>query len=897
MSSEKVEDAHLSRPIEQELMDQFLDQRVYLEILDYETKEFSGLTTYHGLVRIYNSKTWPSRIFWCCVVMSCLSLFMIHSGIMLWSYHQKPTLTQVNIIVPNEGIEFPEVTVCNINPVSYRKTKKWNMTDEVLEYVLKAYNDDASASEASLTRQHDKFEKYTDEYALQNGKNFSFVQFFSDTGHDCEDMIKSCWWAGEYIENCCQMTDYIMTDYGRCLKFSNSQKLLKQQLSGSHNGWEMLFSTLNEDKPPTLEPEFSDKGIKIAIHDIGKMPMIRSNGISIPVGNKLYAGLDVKNITLLPKHDWGNCQYDWDTAIHGSILLNQIYTTSHCEKNCLMKKMQKDCGCVSLSKITNETLNICHPLELYLCMKKITRDKNYLNCECNVECRRIEYAVHTSYAQLHYGSWRPSTLNEESSSVFLSQNYVATSIYLREVIYELHEQQKLLNPSDLLSNIAGSMGLFLGMSTVTLLEIFIYLFKSVWGNVNEDRQKQFLEAMIMEHEEEDDGVILMDPTNYTKQHSTELPINEDIVPKKTRKFSIFPTVNQDEKSFANRRQSAFPTQTIAVTRSSFEKALESRRQSMVMDQLKESSEQREAKRVAFFAIVISTAAVIVTIVTLPMLYSYVQNFQSHLIVESDFCKTRSRDMWQEMNLIGGGSRDKRGVRTPWFNGEEGSQRAARGSGAHYAEGASSGSAGVNANSGSSSGGSSSGSGSTCCSCQQGPPGNPGGPGDAGQDGEDGLAGREGDHGRDGQVLPSAILTSPCVICPPGPQGAIGLQGNKGPKGDKGANGKDGVDGKNGDAGLQGPPGPAGPIGGPGPKGPIGAPGRVVQVNGIAGPAGPVGAPGPQGPQGIPGIDGGNSEGPIGPKGEDGAMGPDGAQGPEGNPGARGPEGEQGNCDS
>ncbi len=44
------------------------------------------------------------------------------------------------------------------------------------------------------------------------------------------------------------------------------------------------------------------------------------------------------------------------------------------------------------------------------------------------------------------------------------------------------------------------------------------------------------------------------------------------------------------------------------------------------------------RRVAFFAIVVSTSAVIASIVTLPMLYGYVQNFQSHLLVESDFCR-------------------------------------------------------------------------------------------------------------------------------------------------------------------------------------------------------------------------------------------------------------------
>lgn len=55
-------------------------------------------------------------------------------------------------------------------------------------------------------------------------------------------------------------------------------------------------------------------------------------------------------------------------------------------------------------------------------------------------------------------------------------------------------------------------------------------------------------------------------------------------------------------------------------------------------QAKESPEHRQMRRVAFFAIVVSTAAVIVSIVTLPMLYSYVASFQSHLAVESEFCK-------------------------------------------------------------------------------------------------------------------------------------------------------------------------------------------------------------------------------------------------------------------
>ncbi|EPB74254.1 hypothetical protein ANCCEY_06637 [Ancylostoma ceylanicum] len=87
--------------------------------------------------------------------------------------------------------------------------------------------------------------------------------------------------------------------------------------------------------------------------------------------------------------------------------------------------------------------------------------------------------------------------------------------------YERHEQQKQLQTADLLSNIAGSMGLFLGMSTVTLLEIFIYLFKSVWGTVNTERQKQFMEAMLEEENERRQSLVIVEEPQPEKTNEEE----------------------------------------------------------------------------------------------------------------------------------------------------------------------------------------------------------------------------------------------------------------------------------------------------------------------------------------------------------------------------------------
>uniref|UniRef100_A0A8R1UGV3 Nematode cuticle collagen N-terminal domain-containing protein n=1 Tax=Pristionchus pacificus TaxID=54126 RepID=A0A8R1UGV3_PRIPA len=282
----------------------------------------------------------------------------------------------------------------------------------------------------------------------------------------------------------------------------------------------------------------------------------------------------------------------------------------------------------------------------------------------------------------------------------------------------------------------------------------------------------------------------------------------------------------------------------------------------------EAAEQRQLRRVAFFAVVVSTVAVIASVVTLPMLYSYVASFQSHLIIETEFCKTRTRDIWAEMHNIDVPRlhRSKR-------------QYGSSPPGAAYSSPVVNSDASVG-----------------CCGCQQGPAGPPGPPGDSGPDGNDGGLGRDGQPGRDGSILVSAVPTEPCIICPPGPSGPQGMGGNKGPTGPKGRPGAAGNDGKAGGAGMSGSLGMMGPGGRPGVPGPRGSPGRVIQVNGPPGSIGSKGPRGAPGPRGEAGFDGGSTDGAPGPKGNQGRQGPPGGVGPKGPIGGSGPRGQEGTCE-
>ena len=61
--------------------------------------------------------------------------------------------------------------------------------------------------------------------------------------------------------------------------------------------------------------------------------------------------------------------------------------------------------------------------------------------------------------------------------------------------------------------------------------------------------------------------------------------------------------------------------------------------------------RRSLRPVAFCAVAFATISVLTCAITLPIVYNHIQNVQSFMQNEVDFCKTRSRDMWKEMVQI------------------------------------------------------------------------------------------------------------------------------------------------------------------------------------------------------------------------------------------------------
>uniref|UniRef100_A0A1I7TRJ9 Degenerin-like protein unc-105 n=1 Tax=Caenorhabditis tropicalis TaxID=1561998 RepID=A0A1I7TRJ9_9PELO len=480
------------------------NERIYLQLYDYETKEFSGLTTYHGLVRIYNSNTWPSRIFWSVVVLSCLSLFMIHSGYLLLGYHSKPTLFQTNTIIPLNGLLFPEVTICNLNPLDMAKIQNMNLSSSTLTYILKHYNEITATQNPATTLENQQFQDFLTYYESRKGAKFDVRDFLRQTSKTCEETFVSCSFGRQKLENCCEHVETEMTETGICFRLSNKNQSYRQWYSGNGFGWELVLNGNNYfDEDLELEDYDLETGFLVMVHEGEKYPRINSYGVAVSPNSQLHAAVFMKNISLLDKANWGSCSKGWT----GNETDGFPYTANHCEIDCKLKKVQNECGCSPLAysaRLSKIDIPFCSPSEIRQCFKKLKGIENRWedDCDCPSECNMLEFDVTNSYSDLN-GRSKGFTVNQVENDI----SHV--SLYYSRVAYERIEQQKQLQTADLLSNIAGSMGLFLGMSTVTLLEIFIYLFKSVWGTVNSTRQQQFVDAVAEEEKERAQSIVII----------------------------------------------------------------------------------------------------------------------------------------------------------------------------------------------------------------------------------------------------------------------------------------------------------------------------------------------------------------------------------------------------
>ncbi|XP_012581730.1 PREDICTED: acid-sensing ion channel 2 isoform X2 [Condylura cristata] len=184
---------------------------------------------------------------------------------------------------------------------------------------------------------------------------------------------------------------------------------------------------------------------------------------------------DFTTLTYLPP-PWGECR-----SSEMGLDFFPVYSITACRIDCETRYIVENCNCRMVHMpgdapfCTPEQHKECAEPALGLLAEK---DSNY--CLCRTPCNLTRYNKELSMVKI------PSKTSAKylekkfnKSEKYISENILVLDIFFEALNYETIEQKKAYEVAALLGDIGGQMGLFIGASILTILELFDYIYELI----------------------------------------------------------------------------------------------------------------------------------------------------------------------------------------------------------------------------------------------------------------------------------------------------------------------------------------------------------------------------------------------------------------------------------
>ncbi|KAI1898350.1 hypothetical protein AGOR_G00071420 [Albula goreensis] len=244
------------------------------------------------------------------------------------------------------------------------------------------------------------------------------------------------------------------------------------------NGLEIMLDIQQDEYLPiwreTNETSL-EAGIRVQIHSQDEPPYIHELGFGVSPGFQTFVSCQEQKLTYLP-HPWGKC----NSTKHALIPGYDTYSISACRLHCEAKEVLEKCHCRMLHMPGPG--EICSPLQIN-CVDTVleTFQKSSGDiCPCETPCQLTRYGRELSMVKIpSKGSAHYLSRKFNKSVDYIRDNFLVLDIFFEALNFEAIEQRKAYDVAGLLGDIGGQMGLFIGASILTVLEIFDYIYEVV----------------------------------------------------------------------------------------------------------------------------------------------------------------------------------------------------------------------------------------------------------------------------------------------------------------------------------------------------------------------------------------------------------------------------------
>ncbi|XP_075286384.1 acid-sensing ion channel 4 isoform X1 [Opisthocomus hoazin] len=450
-------------------------------------EEFAGRSSLHGIQHIFRHRRYTARnLLWLLAFLGSLALLVHAYAKCVGLYFQYPHNTQLEEETTRNKT-FPAVTLCNINPARF-----WQLSGHDLYWAgeMLGLLDGAGRPLVLESAERSRLEALLGTLAMSKEEKshpFDLEEFYGRVGHqlDLGEMLVHCMFGHDE----CNSSDFqvVYTRYGKCYTFNGDRRNPRvTRQGGMGNGLEIMLDIQQEEYLPiwreTNETSF-EAGIRVQIHSQDEPPYIHQLGFGVSPGFQTFVSCQEQRLTYLPQ-PWGNCR----ASVQGEQTLPgyDTYSIAACRLQCEKEAVVRSCHCRMVHMPGNES--ICSP-NVYIECADHTLDAavedSQERCSCPTPCNLTRYGKEISMVRIpNKGSARYLARKYNKNETYIRENFLVLDIFFEALNYEAIEQKKAYDLAGLLGDIGGQMGLFIGASILTILEILDYVYEVIRDRVS-----------------------------------------------------------------------------------------------------------------------------------------------------------------------------------------------------------------------------------------------------------------------------------------------------------------------------------------------------------------------------------------------------------------------------
>ena len=386
-------------------------------------------------------------------------------------------------IINVKPVLFPTITICNTDAFVtenasdyikyvFRKNYGINLTEEFYN----SFENVNMVGDAWFISHREAFKpEFGDERRKSMG--FSLEEMYID----CNFNQFSC-----FMKDLSWFWDF---NYGNCFKFNSGFNfsgdpipLRYSSSSGIYGGLVLRLLVPNKTNKFTFS---SLDGLLLVVHNNTDKPDF-DNAVFLSLNTETSIGIKRTFIHKYPS-PYSECQ---DTSSYDSYLFkktleaNDKYTQVYCYKLCLEELIIENCNCHLLEYpvLYNNNLTACENQKNSDCwFNEISKFNNgeyngYCSSQCPLECDSLEFDFSYSVSEFPSKEFYEKVKFYKESVKNLTyddfkQRVLSISVYYPQLKYTEITEMPSTSLIDYLANIGGTVGLFLGISVLSLVEV------------------------------------------------------------------------------------------------------------------------------------------------------------------------------------------------------------------------------------------------------------------------------------------------------------------------------------------------------------------------------------------------------------------------------------------